>query len=154
NYWDPREREIYHRALAQATDWPAEGRPEWRPGDVDGVRAGPRPRPPDLRPREWHYPARQGGPALFRRPPARGFLTRLATAAGGTHLAAGTEDGALHVWPRDGGPVRKFQGHEGPVLAAAFSPDGRRLASAGADGKVILREVADGTQVAAWDGKS
>jgi WD40 repeat protein len=37
---------------------------------------------------------------------------------------------------------RVLEGHEGRVQSLVFTPDGRTLASAGADGAVLLRDVA------------
>ncbi|MET9882062.1 helix-turn-helix domain-containing protein [Streptomyces sp. NPDC006430] len=39
--------------------------------------------------------------------------------------------------------LARLRGHSGPVNAVAFAPDGRLLATAGSDGKVLLRRVAD-----------
>jgi WD40 repeat protein len=43
--------------------------------------------------------------------------------------------------------VRRFVGHEGPVLSVAFAPDGQRIASGGADGTVRLWDVATGQEI-------
>ncbi|MCY0937155.1 helix-turn-helix domain-containing protein [Streptomyces sp. H34-S4] len=44
----------------------------------------------------------------------------------------------------------RLGGHGGPVNAVAFAPDGRLLATAGSDGKVLVRRVADRSTVAAF----
>src|SRR5262249_27312890 len=41
-------------------------------------------------------------------------------------------------------PARRFQGHRGAVNAVAFRPDGKQLASGGADRMVRLWDVATG----------
>ncbi|MGW1772719.1 nSTAND1 domain-containing NTPase [Streptomyces sp. NPDC002104] len=45
--------------------------------------------------------------------------------------------------------LARLGGHGGPVNAVAFAPDGRLLATAGSDGQVLLRRVADRSTVAA-----
>lgn len=53
--------------------------------------------------------------------------------------AAGRRDGRVRVWDAAAWtPLADFEAHEGYCYAALFSPDGRRLATAGLDGAVLL----------------
>ena len=65
-------------------------------------------------------------------------------------LAAGEMSGVVHVWQRTGhdfgnapSQYKSFSDRGAVVYALAFSPDGAFLASAGADGVVMLRSTAD-----------
>jgi WD40 repeat protein len=58
-------------------------------------------------------------------------------------LVSGSEDGKVVLW--DGASGRQIQamtGHDGPVRTVAFSTDGAYLATAGADGRVLVRDTA------------
>ena len=66
---------------------------------------------------------------------------------GGDVIAAGQGDGVVRLWwPRDG-DLHKLPRQRDRVTGVAFSPDGHRLASASRDGTVVVRNVADGSQV-------
>ncbi|MFD7631257.1 helix-turn-helix domain-containing protein [Streptomyces sp. NPDC059851] len=100
---------------------------------------------------------RQRGQALAQERAARSH----ALAAESASLAAGRPEASMRlaeeayrtkVTPQARGALlstqsqpflARFAGHSGPVNAAAFAPGGRLLATAGSDGKVLLRRVSD-----------
>jgi hypothetical protein len=61
-------------------------------------------------------------------------------------------DRTVRLWPIDGGACRELPGHTDEVFAAAFHPDGRRLATAGRDRAVWLWDLARGEEVARLPG--
>jgi WD40 repeat protein len=71
-------------------------------------------------------------------------INDISFSADGTRMALGTENGFVEVWEVKGFELQaKKEEHTGRVLATAFSPSARRLASVGRDGQVIIFEVAD-----------
>ncbi|QJW94767.1 hypothetical protein FTUN_2290 [Frigoriglobus tundricola] len=64
------------------------------------------------------------------------------TFAVGLPVGAGLEYGvAVYDWP-GGKRLHTFTGHNGPVTALAFAPDGQMLASGSADGTVLVWDTA------------
>ncbi|MFO0844214.1 MAG: WD40 repeat domain-containing protein [Gemmataceae bacterium] len=86
-----------------------------------------------------------------------GAIYAVAFSPDGGQVATASKDGSLKLFNvADGKPIREFRafkekdfpkGHQDAVLCAAFSPDGKQLASGGADRAVKVWNVADGTVV-------
>ncbi|MFE4635389.1 helix-turn-helix domain-containing protein [Streptomyces sp. NPDC056773] len=71
--------------------------------------------------------------------------------AGEAYRAAATPEARGALLSTQSQPfLARLGGHGGPVNAVAFAPDGRLLATAGSDGRVLLRRVADRSTVAAF----
>jgi WD40 repeat protein/tRNA A-37 threonylcarbamoyl transferase component Bud32 len=112
----------------------------------------PRPGQPDLRGWEWHYLKRACHNERQSLEGHRGWVHGLAFTADGKRLVAAAgipynlpgydplrTPGQLVVWaPESGTPVCELTGHQGAVWAVACRPDGRQIATAGADGTVRL----------------
>jgi WD40 repeat protein len=73
------------------------------------------------------------------------WVTALAFRPDGGLLAAGHEDGSVHLWDVPGQClVRVWRAHHHPVSALAFSREGDRLASASEDRTICLWDPEDG----------
>ena len=74
----------------------------------------------------------------------KGWLNAVRYFPDGTRLAAATSSG---IWVYDAATYRAvdlFTGHQGKVYCLSFSPDGRILASGGADHTIHLWDIATG----------
>ena len=82
---------------------------------------------------------------------APGYLTYAPDSeviAGGLGLECASGTGVIYIWEVSGGRVlREIYGHDGPVLCAAFSPDGETLATGGEDRTIHLWDVETGMDV-------
>jgi dipeptidyl aminopeptidase/acylaminoacyl peptidase len=91
--------------------------------------------------------------------PARGFVvpikhvgvlafspdgTRLAVAGMTEERSTFTEPCVYVLNPRSGVEVCRLRNHKGAVLALAFTADGKALLSGGADGQIVLNDLATG----------
>jgi WD40 repeat protein len=84
-----------------------------------------------------------------------GFVTAVAFAPNGRTLASGSSEGEVKLWHLSAGGMKeraRVKPHTSMVFSLAFSSDGKRLASAGADNLVVLTDAKDGKQQAALQG--
>ncbi|NJO77278.1 MAG: WD40 repeat domain-containing protein [Cyanobacteria bacterium RM1_2_2] len=56
-------------------------------------------------------------------------------------LASASQDGTVKLWKKEGDVITTFSEHRREVVSVNFSPDGRTLASASKDRKVLLRPL-------------
>jgi len=78
-----------------------------------------------------------------------GFIDPIAWSDDERLIAAGTRDGRVALWTRDGRAIAVAAHHDDWVEHLAFSRDGRVLASSGKDGAVELTDTATGARIGA-----
>lgn len=82
-------------------------------------------------------------------------LHAVALDATGARLATGGADNRVRLYDLDSESLRfELDGHVGPVVDLAFSPDGSHLASGGRDSTVILWDLARGVQALSTGGET
>jgi WD40 repeat protein/tRNA A-37 threonylcarbamoyl transferase component Bud32 len=113
--------------------------------------------PPEHRDWEWRHLHSQLDSAravMGGSTPAWGVRQLPIINPSGTQLASpDTDERTINVWDvTTGTMIAALRGHEGPVLALAYRPDGKRLASSSADKTIRLWEPASGKQVAVLRG--
>lgn len=85
--------------------------------------------------RVWDWPSKQEQSKLDGAGQARG----LGFDSSGDLFVTAHEDGSVKLWSlAERKPIETYLGHDGTVLVAALSPDGKRISSAGADRKVKI----------------
>ena len=113
--------------------------------------------PPEHRDWEWRHLHCQLDSARAVMPggtPAWGVWQLPIISPSGKQLASPDKDErTINVWDATTGTtICALRGHEGPVYALAYSPDGKRLASGSADKTIRLWEPASGKEVAVLRG--
>jgi eukaryotic-like serine/threonine-protein kinase len=97
--------------------------------------------PEDLRGWEWHYLARLCWvePVIFR---DKAEVNGLAFSPDGQWIAAGCVDGTIEFWNSvTGTAAQRFDTRSGPVFAVTYHPDGKHVATVGADRQVKVWEL-------------
>ncbi|HEX7450452.1 MAG TPA: protein kinase [Pirellulales bacterium] len=92
----------------------------------------------------WPLPLAKTPQPIFRLPP---HVYGLACSSDGRTLAIGYDDARLELVEMASGRARRLVGHELAVTCVDFSPDGKMLASGGADGTLRLWSVATGQEL-------
>ena len=102
----------------------------------------------------WDVATSPQDPTLLRKISVRPNVASIALSPESRWLAVGHHDGPIEVWDlrttQEPSP-RLLNGHQGTPVALAFTPDGRRLASAGANRLDESRVRVDDRSIRLWD---
>jgi hypothetical protein len=99
--------------------------------------------------------ANSGSEKCRTQAPGKGWLEAVALSADGRILAAcsGTDESTISLWDVAGGQeLGVLEGHRAYVIALVFWPDGKTLASAGADQTIRIWDVEDKRSLAVLRG--
>jgi WD40 repeat protein len=111
---------------------------------ADDVLAGC---PVNLRSWDWHYLRRLCRAIRLRLDGHAGLVRSVCYGPRGQRLLTGSKDGTARLWNLSNGEeLHSFGGHQGSVIAC-FIAQGRRVATAGADQHVIVRDARTGKQI-------
>ena len=80
------------------------------------------------------------------------YVNRLVFNAGGDQVLACGSGGATLLDAKTGRVIRTFIHHQGPVLDAAFAPDGKSLLTGGDDHTARLVELESGKEIRVYRG--
>lgn len=124
---------------------------EWNQGFPEQAKALLHQCPEELRDWEWHFTQRLCHKEILTTVPHPWGLSKVQYSPEGTILSAASWGAKVQNWdPRTGHRLLTFSGHSSNVFGLAYSPDGSRLASAGAvlptGGEVRIWNVKTGFQ--------
>ena len=91
----------------------------------------------------------QEGRLVFSVPPGDGGIESLEFSRAGDALLTAATNGLARIYsllPEGGNPLT-FDGHEGPLASACFSPDGTTVATSSADGTARIWDAAKGALI-------